>query len=81
MGNRKYIRAKQVHTIADFELLECSWFEVIHGTNFRMWHRSALENLQYHTLKSWIAQGIVFKTMEVKQIGYILRKEVENEDK
>lgn len=67
MSKRKYIRAKQITPLADFEKSTSKWFEVVNGCSYHMWHYSALESLQVHTLRMWIASGRVFETKEIEQ--------------
>lgn len=66
MSKRKYIRAKQITSLADFEKSTSKWFEIVNGCSYHMWHYSALESLQVHTLRMWIASGRVFETKEIK---------------
>ena len=66
MSKRKYEPTKRITSISDFENSKALWYEVRYSNHFRMWHRAALESLQYHTLKNFIYKDYVY---ECKRVG------------
>lgn len=72
MGSRKYKQGKKITSLQEFEKSDCLWFEVHLTGRFRMWHRSALESLQVHTLKNWLYSGKVFETIKIKQEPFLV---------
>lgn len=81
MGNRKYKQGKRITSLQEFEKTDCIWFEIHCSGRFKMWHRSALESLQVHTLKHWLYNGRVFETIQVKQEPFLIVDEFLGEDK
>ena len=73
MGNQKYKQGKKITSLQEFEKSNCLWFEVKYGGNyFKLFHRSALENLTVKTLQKWIYNDRLFETIKTKQEPFLL---------
>lgn len=68
MSKRKYKPIYMIESITDFDECNCKWYEMNVGGKKRMWHRSALESLQYHTLHNFIKHGYVFACEKVDEV-------------
>lgn len=67
MSKRKYKTTKRICSLADFENSKALWFEVVRLSGRKMWHRSALESLQVHTLILLINHGFVFECERIEE--------------
>lgn len=68
MSKRKYKPMYRICSLTQFEESNSIWFELhYHGSNrFRMWHRSALESLQVHTLINFIKYNDLYACRKVE---------------
>ena len=62
MSERKYIRSREITSMADFERSDSTWFIVYYGpTHPKTTHRGFLVSWQYGTLKKFIDRGWIWE--------------------
>ena len=65
MASPIYKTGKQIRSISEVDQLECLFYKVKFGKNFRTIHRSFLISWQYRTLLIWIERGWVYEAERV----------------
>lgn len=73
MDIQKRKRGKKITSLQAFEKSDCLWFKVKYGADdFKLFHRSALENLTVKTLQNWIYNDRLFETIKTKQEPFLV---------
>ena len=73
MENQKHKKGKKIASLQAFEKSDCVWFQVKCGADdFKLFHRSALENLTVKTLQNWIYAGRLFEAIKTKQKPFLV---------
>lgn len=73
MESQKHKKGKKITSLQAFEKSDCVWFQVKCGADdFKLFHRSALENLTVKTLQNWIYSGRLFGTIKEKQEPFLV---------
>lgn len=65
MTQPKYKIGKQIHSVAEFEQSDCTFFKVRFGNNLKTIHRGFLISWQYRTLLIWIERGGVYEAESI----------------
>lgn len=82
MGSQKHKKGKKITSLQAFEKSDCLWFKVKYGADdFKLFHRSALENLTVKTLQNWIYNDRLFETIKEKQEPFLMVDEFVGMDK
>ena len=82
MEDQKHKKGKKIKSLQAFEKSDCVWFKVKYGADdFKLFHRSALENLTVKTLQNWIYNDRLFETIKTKQEPFLVVDEFVGMDK